>query len=298
MLKFIEKIGVLIMFIILMILILWSKGTKISNLSLTMKEQQQYANLLQNKELYSQAIEEYKRLTTYTLPKDRKLNIDYIIANIYMEKLNDYENALAYYFKINQLYPNNKLKENINQKIVECLEKSNRSLDAQQELEKMTSTKKVKEEKVVALVGNKKITLQEFNKQIDKLPDYAKSKFKSKEARLEFLKNYIATEMMYETAMRKGYDKNKEIIENVAEMKKALIVQKLLEEEMKNIKIEEDDIKLYYNANKDKYKNKSFEEVKQQVEFELRQEKEKKVYEKLMKQMLEVQEVKIFDDIL
>ncbi|MEW6096081.1 MAG: hypothetical protein AB1567_06110 [bacterium] len=266
-------------------------------------KQKEYAHILYNKGLFSQAIREYERyLETAKLNDQKMANINYIIANTYMDKLNDYQNALVYYLKIKHFYPQTKLKSEINQKIVECLERLGHSLDAQQEMEKATLIdtqfpSKEKKGTIIAKIGNKVITMEELNAEINNLPPYIQQMYNEKEKKLEFLQNYIAKELMYDTAKRRGYDKDKEIIEQTFQLKKNLMVQKLLIEEMKDkINISDSDLKLYYQAHKEDFKEKEFEEVKSQVEEKLTQEKQKEVFDKLVKRMMEAEKVVIFEE--
>jgi len=61
----------------------------------------EYANALYNRELYPQAIREYQRyLDLYPLSEQHQGNINFIIGNIYFERLYDYENAMAYFLKV------------------------------------------------------------------------------------------------------------------------------------------------------------------------------------------------------
>jgi tetratricopeptide (TPR) repeat protein len=293
----------LTIFVILMIIVFLQLGRQQKlNLQTHPDRQKEYAHVLYNKGLYSQAIREYERyLDTAKLDDKKKANINYIIANIYMDRLNDYQNALVYYLKIRHFYPETKLKSEINQKIVECLERLGRSLDAQQEMEKATLLGKQttkKEGTIIAKIGNKEITMEELNAEINKLPPYVQQMYNEKEKKLEFLQNYIAKELMYDTARRRGYDKDKEIIEQTFQIKKNLMIQKLVKEEIEDkINISDSDLKLYYQAHKEDFKEKDFEEVKSQVKQRLMQERQKEAFDKLVKRMMEAEKVVIFEEI-
>jgi len=107
---------------------------------------------------------------------------------------------------------------------------------------------------VVARIGKREITLGELNDQIEKLPPYMRSTFQGRDKKVDFLKQYIATELMYTTAKRKGYDRDKDIIEGAFQAKKNLMVQKLIQDEVKDaVHIGDSDLKLYYQAHRDKY---------------------------------------------
>ncbi|GBE28707.1 peptidylprolyl isomerase [bacterium BMS3Bbin03] len=272
----------------------------------------EYANALYNQQLYPQAIQEYQHyLNTYSLSQGEQANITYTIANIYFDRLHDYQNALANYLKIKQFYPESNLQKEVNKKIVASLERLRRSADAQQVLNETTSLNPVKHKKrpgaVVAKIGNREITQGDLDYEISQLPPSVQTQFKDKAKKLEFLKQYVATELMYNTAKRKGLDKDKDVVEATFQAQKNFMVQKLLQQEIaRNVKVDNSDIELYYKANKDKYaeKNKKgkvirikpFNEVKSQVTQDFLAEKRRTAYQDLINRMTKAENVVIYSD--
>ncbi|GBD93973.1 peptidylprolyl isomerase [bacterium BMS3Abin05] len=272
----------------------------------------EYANALYNQQLYPQAIQEYQHyLNTYNLSQGEQANITYTIANIYFDRLHDYQNALANYLKIKQFYPESNLQKEVNKKIVASLERLRRSEDAQQVLNETTSLNPVKHKKrpgaVVAKIGNREITQGDLDYEISQLPPSVQTQFKDKTKKLEFLKQYVATELMYNTAKRKGLDKDKDVVEATFQAQKNFMVQKLLQQEIaRNVKVDNSDIELYYKANKDKYaeKNKKgkvirikpFNEVKSQVTQDFLAEKRRTAYQDLINRMTKAENVVIYSD--
>ena len=272
----------------------------------------EYANALYNQQLYPQAIQEYQHyLNTYNLSQGEQANITYTIANIYFDRLHDYQNALANYLKIKQFYPESNLQKEVNKKIVASLERLRRSADAQQVLNETTSLNPVKHKKrpgaVVAKIGNREITQGDLDYEISQLPPSVQTQFKDKTKKLEFLKQYVATEPMYNTAKRKGLDKDKDVVEATFQAQKNFMVQKLLQQEIaRNVKVDNSDIELYYKANKDKYaeKNKKgkvirikpFNEVKSQVTQDFLAEKRRTAYQDLINRMTKAENVVIYSD--
>jgi len=275
----------------------------------------EYANALYNRELYRQAIDEYRYyLDNYDVDKKQRANINYIIGNIYFDRLKDYENALAYYLKIKHIFPESGLLNEVNKKIVACLERLERSADAQQALEEAASlspeqVKKARPGVVIAKIGDREITQGDLNFEINRLPLDIRSQYSDKEKKLQFLKQYIATELLYNTAKRKGLDRDKDVIEGTFQAKKALMVQKLLEEEIgKSVKIEDSDIQLYYKANRDKYAERDkkgnikryrpLSEVRSQVAQDLLRERQMEAYQKLIERLMKAEDVKIYEDLV
>jgi len=273
-----------------------------------------YANELYNRQLYSQAIREYQNyLANYSVNKNEEANITYIIANIYFDRLKDYENALAYYLKIRQLFPESKLQTEVSKKIVACLERLQRSEDAQQALEEsahLIPSKKTKRPgTVIAKIGDREITQGDLDFELQQLPPEIRSEYTSPEKKKEFLKRYIATELMYDTAKRKGLDRDKDVIEAAFQAKKYAMVQKLVEEEIRQkVHINDEDLELYYKANKEKYAEKDkkgkivrqrpLSEVKSQVAQDLLLERQQAAYQNLIERMLKAENVAIYDDLI
>lgn len=272
-----------------------------------------YANALYNRQLYQQAVNEYNYyLDNYDVEGSEAANVNYIIGDIYFERIHDYENALTYYLKIKHLYPESTLMEEVNKKIVASLERLERSTDAQQALEEtaLLDPSQARESRpgaVIAKIGRREITTGDLEYEISQLPPYMKSQVTGKKDKLEFLKQYIATELLFDTARRKGLDKDKEVISATFQAKKNFMVQKLLEEEVsQEVDIDESDVELYYKAHEEKYAKKDesgnvvemrpFSEVRTQVMQDLVREKQKEAYERLVQRMMRAEAVEIYED--
>lgn len=273
----------------------------------------EFANVLYNRQLYHQAIDEYKYyLANFDLKDDEQANINYVIGDIYFERVRDYENALTYYLKVRHLYPESSLQEAVSKKIVECLERLQRSADAQQALEEaaLLDQSQVKTHRpgaVIAKIGKRQITMGDLEHEINQLPQYMKSQITDKSKKVEFLKQYIATELLYDTAKRKGLDKDKDVIDAVFQAKKNFMVQKLLEEEIsQEVNIRDSDVELYYKANKEKYAKKdkdgkiiemrSLDEVKSQVMQDLIRKRQQEAYDQLVQRMMRAEAVEIYEN--
>jgi len=273
----------------------------------------EYANTLYNRQLFEQAIDVYNRyLSEYPIEEKEQANVNYIIADIYFDRLKDYKNALAYYEKVKHLYPKSSLQDEVNKKIVACLERLEQSADAEQVLRETTSLdeKQVVKSRpgaIVARIGNREITLGDLNFEINQLPASVREQFKSKDKKIDFLKEYIATELLYDSAKREGLDSDNEVLEGAFQAKKTLMVRKLLQKRVaEKVKIEPKDIELYYKANKDKYvekddegnviREKPFQEVQQQVAQDFYAEKYRDEYSQLIQRMMVAEDVQIFDD--
>ena len=271
------------------------------------------ANAYYTNGLYEAAAGEYMDyLDNYQVDANRKANTYYTIANIYFERLNDYEQALTYFFKIKYLYPESALQGEIGKKIVSCLERLNRTTDAVRVIEQEAALDKesVKENlpgKVVAVIGARKITQGDLDFEIGKLPVYMQEQFKDKNHKKEYLKQFILQELLYDKAKRLELDKDKAVIEGTFRAQKGLMAERILQDELKDkVKIEPSDVELFFMAHKDRYaekndkgkviRQKEFNEVQQQVAQDLAMDRQQQAYQQLLGQLMKAQDVKIYED--
>ena len=271
------------------------------------------ANAYYTNGLYEAAAQEYlDYLNNYPVDANRQANTYYTIANIYFERLNDYENALTYFFKVKYLYPESTLQGEIGRKIVNCLERLNKSADAVRVIEQEAALDKesVKDNfpgKVLAEIGSRKITQGDLDFEISKLPVYVQEQFKDKKHKKEYLQQYILQELLYDKAKRQQLDKDKAVIEGTFRAQKALMAEKILQAELQDkVKIEAADVELYYLAHKDRYtdkndkdeviRQKEFHEVQQQVAQDLAMDRQQQAYQQLLGQLMKAENVKIYED--
>ena len=283
--------------------------------NLNKEQARNYANELYNRQLFKQSAAEYERyLNSYQLNDTEQANISYMIGDIYFERLRDYENALAYYIRIKYLHPKEELRKGVDKKIVACLERLERTEDAEQTLKESTSldpaaVQKKRPGAVVALIGSREITQGDIDFELSQLPQTIRTQFNSKEKKLQFVNQYILTELLYKSAQNMGLDKDNEVIEAAFQAKKGIMVQKYLQDQIrKEVKIEPADVELYYKANKDKYvekdkegnviREKPFEEVQQQVAQDLMAERQQDVYQRMVERLMRSQGVQVYDDVL
>jgi tetratricopeptide (TPR) repeat protein len=265
-------------------------------------QQQDLAGQLVDSKLYAQAVTEYQQLLdSGRLDKKKQANINYIMGDIYLNQLKDYENAAARFIRAKLLDPDSQLKDKINKGLVVCYEAMGRSLEAQKQLERSTDLNPVgtprKGGVVVAKIGDREITMNELEEQIEMLPPSTQEQFKGKEGKLKFLQGYIGSELLYDMALRKGLDKDREIEQGVSQFKKQMMINKALSEEIpQDFEITESEIQLYRDAHQDEFKDKKPDEARSQIESELKKMKQQEAYGKLLDKLNQAQKVKIFDD--
>ncbi|NOX37126.1 MAG: hypothetical protein GXO78_06265 [Calditrichaeota bacterium] len=304
--------------LVLFLTVVLSSGCQRQSSPVVPAEQKRaFANVLYNQQLYRQAVAEYEDyLKNYNLDLREQANITYQIANIYFERLRDYENALAYYLRIKYLYPDSPLNTEVSKKIVACLERLQRSAEARQVMAQEAALvdeqkPQSRPEDVVAKIGQRTITLADLNDELRRLPDYMREQIsQSRAAKVDFLKQYILQELLYDSAKRQGLDQDPEVIEGTFQAKKALMVQKLLEQEIQqraNLdRYTNKDVELYYRAHREKYAEKDeqgnikrippFHEIAERVAQDFIREKQQEAYQQLVDRLMKAEQVVIYED--
>ena len=280
------------------------------------EKKRELANVFYNQQLYQQAVAEYiDYLNQYPIDDKEQANISYMIANIYYERLYDYENALAYYLRIKYFYPESNLQAEVGKKMVECLERLKRSTDAQQLVEQTAALDESQKPtsrpgEVIARIGDRQITTGDLQYELSRMPVYLRDQIQTPEQKVAFLKEYIVQELLFDSAKRKGLDNDQEVREGIRQAEKSLMAQKLLQQELeKESRLENytnADVELYFKANKDKYSEKddagkvirtpSFGEVQERVAQDFIQQKQQEAYSSLVERLMKTKDVQIYEN--
>ncbi len=149
-------------------------------------------------------------------------------------------------------------------------------------------------EEPVISIGPIKITKNEFEK------DFAKfnlSKPDTQEARQEFLDNLINRKLILKEAEARGLDKEESFLEDVQDFWEQALLKRAVDKKAKElfltIKVGDDEIKDFYDANKDKFSGKTFEDVYPEIRLIIFKQKQKKAVEDWMDSLEKQANVKI-----
>ncbi len=221
--------------------------------------QLEYVNMLLAKGLVipaARSLEEYLNKNDFLLEKKDFAARYYKLGNIYMD-LREYEAALANFYKAEMLDPQTSFKREMDELIVQALERGGYSRQAQYELESRTAVAPVTisaQDKVVARISKEQITESQIDEAINKLPEWMQPEFKTSGGRLRFIREYVAREVLYDKGKKLGIDKTSEVRKYVEDFRKQVVLQQLVQMEVgDDVKISPQDLELYYKANKDKY---------------------------------------------
>ena len=259
--------AVILLFAVLAVLVLFSGEGKLAGHRSTAKREsdiyRNLANKLKSVGITEEAIKQYENyFNTAMVDKRTRSNLAYTVGKLYMEE-GHYEKALSWLYRVDMIDPDTSLKSEVGSKIVHCLETLGRFHAAEYALEARSSLREdrgdeTKGGNVVAEIGSREITLREVDEALDELPPWMKEQFKGKEKKVEFMRKYVADELFYRKAKKLEYDKDNELRNKTAQFMKQLMVNKILEKEIKDkLAVADDDLKNYFKANQDRYKERA-----------------------------------------
>jgi peptidyl-prolyl cis-trans isomerase C len=144
------------------------------------------------------------------------------------------------------------------------------------------SSKESSQSPVLAKVDDEPITQEDFLKEINRMPEWARGRFKSEEGKKQFLEELIKRELIYHDAKRNGLHRDDEFKEKVEEFKKMTLVKMALEKEVEEkTQLPPETAQEFYDKNPGEFMIGSEVRVKHiLVETE---EKAQEIYEKIQK---------------
>jgi len=195
------------------------------------------------------------------------------LAATEMQKAGKYQDAIALYFRADQLGPGKETKAAINRGVHECFSRLGKYSDLYYEVKDRTSlgSEEVDEGgKVVAEIGPQKITLREFERKLDdeikkmtagmegerarEYTSYLREQLATPQAKRRKLAEIIGREVLVREAEERKIDQTEKFKKGLAELAEQLEAHELVQSELAKINLSEGDYKLYYDANKSKYK--------------------------------------------
>jgi len=262
----------------------------------------QRAAELQNNKLYQAAIDEFVALVDdAAVPRDKRANYAYTVGELYQDQLGDYENAAAYYVRARALGVRQALDSQLGQRLVECFENLGRSFDAARQLTNYTASDETQKaapgEVVVAAIGEREITLSEIERELQKLPPALQAEFAAPEKKVEFIRQFIGMELLYKSAIRRGIDRQPEIMAQFTDVKRQIVLDEILRiEVVGKIQISDADLDLFYQAHKtDLFENKPKEEVMVQLQQEYMRLKQREKYTEIIDNLITAEPVTIYE---
>jgi len=109
--------------------------------------------------------------------------------------------------------------------------------------------------KVLATIDGEKITLEEFNKELDRIPANMKMLVLTQSGKQSFLDRYVVKRLLLEEAKKANIEKDKDFQDRLSDIREQLLIESLLKKKVAtNINPSEEELKDYYEKNKEKFK--------------------------------------------
>ncbi len=255
------------------------------------------ATALFQRELYREALNVYEEyLNSNSIPEEDIPKVLYQMGNIYLENLKNPTAALARYTQLQALYPEENFNNQLGKKIVACLEKSGRNVDAKQALKSITDIEGKGQMSasgnIVAEIEDRKISLNEIEQVLGKLPEGALEQN-------QLISQYVSQILIAEAAIRKGLDQKAEVQKKIDFMRNQILSQESLKEELNLTPPSQNDLKYYFEANKAKFLTgedsaATFEKLLPKIGQAWQMEKQNEKYQEYVQKLLQSDRVKIY----
>lgn len=109
------------------------------------------------------------------------------------------------------------------------------------------------ENKILAIVNNVQIKESDVEEAINRFPAERRSYFNSPVAREQLLEQIISYELMYNHGKELGIESSEEFLVQIEKAKKEILTQMTINSELSKITVSEEEIKEYYENNKEKF---------------------------------------------
>ncbi|MHC5061046.1 MAG: peptidylprolyl isomerase [Planctomycetota bacterium] len=239
-----------------------------------------------------------------------------------LEKTGHFEEAIEYFYRSESVAKIDELSDQIDTHIKDCFEKLGKFSALRYELMDRTSMADSAEAgaKVVAEIGTEKITEADLDAIIESSIDNQISpmaafmtaeqlneqkakmleQFRTSQAKSQFLQTWLAQEILYRQALKENLSEDEQVKKLLNDLARGVLSQEVMSRRLAaNIHVTENDLQTYYQANKSNYiepaneeegtseRQKTFDEVRQQVMSELLEQKRRDVQQQYIEQMMD-----------
>ncbi len=255
--------------------------------------------------------EDYLQRAT-DVPAESRARIAFSLGTTYLDR-GRYEQALRWFYEAETLGEgalSPSLSQEVGRKIVHSLERLGRYQAARAALESQVALPSNAEESgrrddsadpIVARLGEREIHRSEVEAALDALPPQMAEAFSSGEQRADFLRQYVAEQLMYRKAQKLEIDKDPEVRRQVENLMRQLVISRFVEQEVvsrafgdQDGSVAEADLETWYRANRERYGDKEFAEARPQVTQDYRRDKVQRAYDAMIETELAGEDVELF----
>jgi len=290
---------------------------------LTNKQAEDLAAKLAQRNLYEQAAKVWQDyLAAETLTSAQRAKVLFNTATL-LEKAEKFPQAVEYYYRSELTSNQPELESSIKAGVENCLQKMGKFSALRYELMQRTSMKKDAgpDQKILAEIGPEKITAADLDsfiennidnqmislsqfmstEQLNEQKKKALEQYKSPQAKQQFLRTWLAQEVLYRQALEQGLSDKAQTKRLIGDLTREVLSQQMMDNQLASkIHITDSDLKTYYEVNKAKYtedvndangqpakRQKSFDEVRQQAAVSLMGEKRRDVQQQYITEMMD-----------
>jgi len=201
----------------------------------------------------------YERYLDAGAADDRgRAAIAFSLGQLYLEQ-GRYEKALRWFYEAESLGPG-ELEEEVGKKIVHALEALGRvhaakaALARRTQLESAPGVERPESDPLVATIGADEVRRSDVTRALDDLPPFLRQRFATADGMTEFLRKYVADELIFRKAQKMEYDADPEVRRQLEGLLKQLVVGKFVEKEViAKLEVSESDLKNFLEANRARY---------------------------------------------
>jgi peptidyl-prolyl cis-trans isomerase C len=114
---------------------------------------------------------------------------------------------------------------------------------------------KKEEGKVIVSIDDEKVTVAQFNAELDKIPMNMKMLVASQSGKKEFLDKLVVRKLLLKEAKKAGVEKEKEFQDKLNDIKEQLVIESLLRKKVTaEAKFDDDTLQKFYDAHKEEFK--------------------------------------------
>ncbi len=154
-------------------------------------------------------------------------------------------------------------------------------------------------ETILAELSNGKITMEDFNQRLSKIPVMYQGRYQNYEGKVSFLNDLVTEEVFYQEAISLGLADDPDIMKK-AEMQIKSTYYTEYQKYLKNteIQITDEELYEYFLQNLDEYPGITFDEAKTMVEKQYRPQKEKEFIDKYEEELWQKYDITIQEELL
>jgi len=302
--------------------------------SLSPEQVKQLATKLASRNLYTRAAKVWQDYLSADKLSDAEHAKTLFQIGTLLEKAGSFAEAIEYYYRSETVAKLDELEPQINSHVKNCFEKKGKFSALRYELMDRTSFEKSSSagSKIVAEIGVEKITEAELDALIettidnqlapmaafmtdDQLNEQKKKmllQYKNPTAKGQFLQSWVMQEIMYRQALEDELASEPKVKSFIDELTRSALSQQLINQQLAGkVNITETDLQTYYQANKEKFvepanqedpnsveRQKTFDEVREQIASELVSRKSQDIQQSFIKQLMDKYNVIIHTSVL